>query len=439
MLIGNKDKEDAMSRFGKFEMNMHPNGSISFKTDKDDPDDVEKLGQFLQKNPQFAPRPAVQQAPQPQEEEIKGEPFHIIIEKYKERFDKKRAPKTLYGYLRNIAIFREWAEEHFKNKDFPVTAVNRKIIALYINHLRAKEVNDNTIAKNYLIPLNGFFEFATSIGDYPDVEAPSRKHNLIDSTTKIEKPRNPFEIAELRTIFDPQNLPRNGHPEQFWAPLIALFTGGRISEVCQLHRIDIGKRDDFYTMSITDEGDGEKRLKSGASKRIVPIHPVLIQIGLIDFCEDMKKFGGQLFPTVKPDIFGYYGKEPGRRWATYLNKIGITDSTKVFHSFRTTANVLMMDKGIDEERRCAFIGHEHHTTNSKVYKHKGNETRGKFTPEFLHENVMPSMNYDIDFSKLRYERGMFDKFIHKTLRQFEQKEARKVRLEELGRTKKKDS
>lgn len=418
-----------MTKFRSFEMTINNNG-VSYKLDKDDPDDVEKLGRFLQQNPQFAPQQIIQAVPQPrqQEEKLSGKAFHIIVEKYKERYEKKWAPKTLYGYLQNINIFRDWAADHFKDNNFPINGINRKVVASYIEMLRKKNVNDNTIAKNYLICLNGLFDFAKSIGEYPDVDAPSRKHNLIDKKTAIEKPRNAFELDELKKIFDPTNLPKNGHPEQFWAPLIALFSGGRISEVCQLHRIDIGKRDGFYTMAITDEGDGDKRIKSGASKRIIPINPVLIEIGFIDFCNDMKKFGGQLFPTVKPDAYGYYGKEPGRRFATYLNKIGITDPTKVFHSFRTTANVLMMDEDIAEEKRCAFIGHEHNTTNSGRYKHKGNAVRGKFTPEFLFEKVMPVMKYDVDFSKLRYEKSMFDDFIIKTLRANEKKEERKIRL-----------
>ncbi|MES2320011.1 MAG: hypothetical protein V4631_21225 [Pseudomonadota bacterium] len=106
MLISNKDKD--MTRIGKFEMNVNANG-ITYKLDKDDPDDVEKLGRFLKQNPQLAP---TQHAPVPQApivEEKKGEAFHVIIEKYKERFEKKFAPKTLYGYLQNIQIFKVWA------------------------------------------------------------------------------------------------------------------------------------------------------------------------------------------------------------------------------------------------------------------------------------------------------------------------------------------
>lgn len=418
------NKEENMIK--KFEMTVGSNG-VTFKTDKDDPDDIENLGRFLTKNPQFIPN----QNQKIIEEVVKGESFNVIIEKYEDRQTGKVAKKTLYGYLQNIKIFRDWAERHFNKKDFSINLVDRKIIALYISHLRKLNINDNTIAKNYLICLNGIFDFAYSIGEYQYEQAPSRLHNLIDKKNKNEKPRNPYEIEELKVIFDPKNLPRDKHPEQFWAPLLALFTGGRISEICQLHRIDIGKREDFYTISINDEDD--KILKNDASKRIIPIHPTLIEIGFLDFVDDMEKFGGQLFPTVRPDIFGYYGKEPGRRWATYCDKIGITDPTKVFHSFRTTTNVLMMDNGVEEEKRCAYIGHEHNTTNSGTYRHKGNSTRKKFTPEFLFKIVTPFINYELDFSGLIYKKGMFDKFIYNDLIKKQAAKDRDERLEKLGR------
>lgn len=416
-----------MSRFGKFEMNIN-DGGVSFKLDKDDPDDVNKLTSFLQQNPHLIKNTA-QHNVSKTETVVEGVAFDVMIEKYTERKTGKLGQKTLYGYLQNINIFKEWAEKQLGLKPFPITIVDRKIIALYINHLRSIEVNDNTIAKNYLICLNSIFDFAKSIGDYPDIDAPSRLHNLIDKNTKKEKPRNPFTKDELKKIFDPENLPINGHPEQFFAPLIGLFTGARISEICQLHRIDIGKSDDFYTLSINDED--LKKVKSEASKRVIPLHPILIEIGFIEYLEDMQKFGNFIFPTVKPDKYGYYGKEPGRRWATYLDKIGITDPTKVFHSFRSTTNIKLMDNGIEEEKRCAFIGHDHNTVNSKIYGHKGNADRSKFEPKFLFDLIVPQLNFEVDFSKLRYKKSMFDKFIYNHIRKENSNKAREDRLKKL--------
>jgi len=403
---------------------------VSFKLDKDDPHDVEKLGRFLEQNPQFAPIP---QQHKLKEEVVQGEKFEIIIKKYEERKNGKLSPKTLYGYLRYIAIFKEWAENHFNNKDFLITTVDRKIVASYISHLRRINISDNTIGKNYLICLNSIFDFAKSIGEYPDIDAPSRLHNLVNEKDDGKVIRNPFTEDDLKIIFAPENLPKNGHPEQFWAPLIALFTGARISEICQLHRIDIVKRNEFYTISINDEE--EKRVKSKAGKRIIPIHPILIEIGFVEYMNDMKKFGNQIFPTVKPDIFGYFGKEPSRRWANYSDKIGITDKTKVFHSFRSTANITLIDAGIEEEKRCAFIGHDHNTVNSKVYGHKGNNERSKFTPEFLFNLIIPVLKFDVDFSKIKYKTGMFDKFIYRELARVERQKERQEKLKALGKKK----
>jgi len=422
LALMSKSNGERMNKIRRFEMVLNE-GGVSFKLDKDDPDDVEKLGRFLRQNPEFSPKAHQPVKPEPA---AQGVSFDVIIQKYTERYEKKWAPKTLYGYLQNINIFKNWAEKQLGKKPFPITIIDRKIIALYIQHLRSLDINDNTIAKNYLICLNGIFDFAKSIGDYPDIDAPSRKHNLIDNKTKKEKPRNPFTTEELRKIFAPENLPVNSHPEQFFAPILGLFTGARISEICQLHTIDIGKKDQFYTISINDEE--LKRIKSPASRRIIPIHPILEEIGFIDYLEDMKKFGNYIFPTVNPDKYGYFGKEPGRRWAKYLDKLGITDPTKVFHSFRSTANIKLMDNGIEEEKRCAFIGHDHNTVNSKIYGHKGNTERSKFEPEFLFELIVPKLNFDVDFSKLKYKKGMFDKFIYRHLQKEKAKNLRAQRL-----------
>lgn len=132
----------------------------------------------------------------------------------------------------------------------------------------------------------------------------------------------------------------------------------------------------------------------------------------------MKGFNGQLFPDVCPDVFGYYGKEPSRRWGTYLDKLGMTDPTKVFHSFRGTANNKLKQNGISEEIRCEFVGHDHDTTNTKHYTEK-------YSVKFLHDNVLPALKYDFDFSKLRYKTHQFTAFIKKELARIERKNNRK--------------
>lgn len=418
----------------KFEVNITSAG-ISIKTDPADPTDADKLSEFMQNNRDLITMMALQASPTIQSnpfekvrqeraiaeqlfKEEDGTNIDVVIDKYRNRKKDQLAPKTLYGYLQYVTIFCEWYKKQFSKEKIIISAIDKKVIVNYIDYLQKEDINNVTIEKNYLRALNGIFEFAKTTGDYPDVPVPSKGHKLTTKKQieKNRKERNPYTDEDLLVIFDPANLNKVKHPEQFWAPILALFTGARISELCQLSIKDIGFNDGIYTISITDEE--QKRLKSTASKRTIPIHQTIIEIGFLQYIEDVKGFNGQLFPDVCPDVFGYYGKEPSRRWGTYLDKLGMTDPTKVFHSFRGTANNKLKQNGISEEIRCEFVGHDHYTTNTKHYTEK-------YSVKFLHDNVLPALKYDFDFSKLRYKTHQFTAFIKKELARIERKNNRK--------------
>ena len=86
-LLASNKEEDMIK---KFEMIVGSNG-ITFKTDKDDPDDLDRLGTFLQKNPNLISNSQPQKI---SEEVVKGESFNVIIEKYEDRQTGKLSKKT---------------------------------------------------------------------------------------------------------------------------------------------------------------------------------------------------------------------------------------------------------------------------------------------------------------------------------------------------------
>ena len=57
-------------------------------------------------------------------------------------------------------------------------------------------------------------------------------------------------------------------------PLIGLYSGLRMGEICGLQLEDIKKIDEVWCFDVNEEQD--KRLKTVNSKRIVPVHPHLI-------------------------------------------------------------------------------------------------------------------------------------------------------------------
>lgn len=65
-----------------------------------------------------------------------------------------------------------------------------------------------------------------------------------------------------------------------------------------------------------------------------------------------------LFPALLPDRFGKYSAAFSKAFMKYLRKdLGITDTRKVFHSFRHTFRDACREAGLDEEMSDALMGH----------------------------------------------------------------------------------
>ncbi|ADW19275.1 hypothetical protein Despr_3147 [Desulfobulbus propionicus DSM 2032] len=122
-------------------------------------------------------------------------------------------------------------------------------------------------------------------------------HPFKKAVLKIQKSddaeRPAVSDADIKVIIE--NLPRiPDEPSKFWIPLIACFTGMRQSEIAQLDGDDIVNTDGTWCIDVNDRGD--KRLKNSNAKRIVPLHRVLVDSGLVPFAE--RRRGLKLFDDV---------------------------------------------------------------------------------------------------------------------------------------------
>ncbi len=103
--------------------------------------------------------------------------------------------------------------------------------------------------------------------------------------------------------------------------MLGLFAGARLNELCQLTTADVGRHDGVETISVLDED--LKRLKTEASRRIIPIHSKLIELGFIDNVATIT--AGRIFPILpenkaRKDDFG---KEPSRKFTAYRRLVGV--------------------------------------------------------------------------------------------------------------------
>lgn len=350
-----------------------------------------------------------------------------VCERYQSRFKGARGPKTLDEYGRMQRSFAVWIDQVKKCSDYPIRLVSRPDVANFIDELQSRGIKLQTIQKKYLSALNALFELAQSTGAYPMGDLPSRNHKILTGRDKKKNQMyshwKSFSAEDLLKIFDPQNFLEFDKPCDYWLPLLGLYTGARINEICQLTPKNIREVGGVWVLDINNE-EG-RSIKTNAGIRKVPIHPVLIELGFLDYVADVTSYDKTIFPYMTPDKYGHYTKTPGRRFGEYLERLGISDEKKVFHSFRGTANDKLKQSGVDEERRCQFIGHEHETVNSKNYSNKLSE-------EAIYEFVLCHLNFGaVVPAKLKYTRENMrravDNLMTKAMRSQAHKELRQAR------------
>jgi integrase len=114
---------------------------------------------------------------------------------------------------------------------------------------------------------------------------------------------------------------------------------------------------------IGKQRDGARVRKTASSQRVIAVHPQLVKLGFLGFVDDVRQHEGDkawLFPLVAPDK-GRSGVAAYSKWfGRYLRKQGgVSDTAKVFHSFRHSVNDALRRGRVDEELRKALVGHAH--------------------------------------------------------------------------------
>ncbi len=278
--------------------------------------------------------------------------------------------RTAPANIKKFEEFRTWW-----GKDEDIRAIDRTLINSFIVHLRTERIVgngkrrgmrglDERSVDNFTSVLNKFLAWAQNKGYFPDDRRlPTANQTLVSKAARRKRSANAnprYTDHQLRTLFDPERYQfKLAH--HWWPPLIALFTGGRRREICQLLVHDFTVIEGIPALSIDDLGDDDKSLKTFAARRTIPVHPMLIELGLLDYVEDVKALalGPELFPGISANKYGEKGASTGTAWGRYVKECGVV-GTKVptFHSFRATAIDVLKAKGVSLDMRCQLVGHE---------------------------------------------------------------------------------
>jgi len=279
--------------------------------------------------------------------------------------------KELVGNINTSKLTKQHINDYIKVvQSLPS---NRKKHAKYRN-LKVRDFFDLDIPENdrlssitkkkYLGEMKTFFQWLYT-NDYSAIELHLPITNVKVKTKRAIDQRKAYDKDDIRKIFNSEEYIKGTHKRScdYWVPLIGLYTGARVNEICQLSVCDIYKDKEskrwVFDFNEDAKDDPNKSLKRLFHARLVPIHSRLIDLGFLDFVQYRKKRKDKkLFPELPYTSAVNKYADKFQRWfnRSYRNRIGTTEGTS-FHSLRhTVISHLVNDKHIDPNRIAVGLG-----------------------------------------------------------------------------------
>lgn len=304
--------------------------------------------------------------------------------------------EKLPDYINEKIISKAWASD--KTKDCAVGYINaffefagdkpvtKAVVADFKKDLLGQTMRGglpmsvNTVNK-YLTALSGYFKFLFRNEVIPQNYCDGM---LIATRGKgATDPRKAFEIEDLKRIFSVTDIETSDAMR--WIPRLALFTGCRINELCQLHISDVREIDGIWCLDINADTP-DKRVKSDSGERIVPLHDD-IREAFVAHVQSIDKGSVRVFPELVLKRDGY-SQDLSKKFGRLLrNKVGITDPQLVFHSFRHTFATALKRALVPQDVAGALAGHKNESMTYGVY--------GKEYPVSILKEAIDQLKFNI--------------------------------------------
>jgi len=219
----------------------------------------------------------------------------------------------------------------------------------------------------WLTCLQGVLNWARKNGVIPD-EAPWADPVAGMRLKEARSKRRPWEPEELSVFFRSPIYVQGARPKggkgeaSYWLPLLALYSGARLNELAPMCANDVkfDAASGVRFLTVIEDDEVGRSLKTETSVRAVPIHPELVRIGFIEFVDHVRSSGGQsarLFPKLQQGSKGGFGEAFSKWFGRYKRSLGIDNEKSVFHSFRHGFKDALRGAGVNEDVNDALTGH----------------------------------------------------------------------------------
>ena len=297
------------------------------------------------------------------------------------------------------------ALDHFMNNlgaGTPIHSVDGQVIREYKQKLMGEEYRPGktrsikTINDKYLCYVKALLSFAKD-NDYIK-DNPAKGLMIKDRRKKrAHKLQDVFAKKDLEKMFC--KSPEFGEdslekPHYFWIPLIGLYTGMRLEEICQLYVSDLKQIDGIWCLDVLEEEENpDKSIKTGES-RLVPLHPFLVkELNFIGYVKNLPDQTGRIFPETNR-VANRYGHNFTMWFSQFRKRCleNVKPRRKTFHSLRHTLKTHLAERGADVLYNHYFTGHTTKAIGDDYIKPK---------PKLIYEKAVLKIDWDLDFSHLK--------------------------------------
>jgi integrase len=231
-----------------------------------------------------------------------------------------------------------------------------------IVRMKTARTLDNRTVDKHMDKIAAVFQYAFRQG----IIAGDIAQNVVRSVTVAEKKarkHKPYDVEDLKKIF--ASLPI--HPERphlAWIPLIAAYSGARHGELCRLRVSDVTIIHRIPSMLVTEEDDSGNivtNARGERSQRLVPLHPLLVELGFLEFVAGRKAQGKELLFELRrkgsDEFVPLTGEYYARTFEAFNRKHVTNDLRKSFYSFRSNVHRALKLKNVPLEICFTITGH----------------------------------------------------------------------------------
>lgn len=267
-------------------------------------------------------------------------------------------------------------------------------------------LGESTLA-NKVININSFLNYAVD-NEFLDRNRLKSKSNL--SASSDDDKRKEYYTSQLNDLFTSEVYTSKlqesfkERPSDVWMPLILLYTGCRSNEIAQIYLEQITEEEGIHFFKI-EKKFSDQQLKNPQSKRTIPIHPILIELGILKLIESQREKGyerlfQELYHTAKKGYGQAYGKRYNDNKKTWLDKETLVKLKNKeilldLHSFRHNFSGSL--KGLIEDGILDYLsGHKNSSLSQSRY--------GKFRPKLKYEMICKCEyeNLNLDVLKTKF-------------------------------------